>query len=325
MDLTEINGLIYLWELEQYNNKSSAITFISESLSEQQFILEMIEREEEYKLNVGIPRLVKKGSKLMLTISSILFLHRYNLMEDLIEYYDLIILRSTVKYFEMELENIEKQIDFIEYEIYNNQRDLAFNKLEIRKYLEQYREEKDKIQETFEILKAARIIDLYDRYDSDKIDLSSKISIYSKLDMDRLFSKADLESAYFASNHDVHLLIDDQLTKTMFIDYLELDPGLISTTAGIVNSLLLEDLDRYVDILEELVGMKYEYIWDYAALFKILFNYKTLETENRIKNILVKALDMDSNGYYKRLIIKILSLDMLEDEVKDMLEDLVNS
>ncbi len=325
MDLTEINGLIYLWELEQYNNKSSAITFISESLSEQQFILEMIEREEDYKLNIGIPRLVKKESKLMLTISSILFLHRYNLIDDLIEHYDLIILRSTIKYFEMELKNIEKQIDFIEYEIYNNQRDLAFNKLEIKKYLEQYRREKDKIQETFKRLKEARIIDLYDKYNSDKIDLSSRINIYSKLDMDRLFSKSDLESAYFASKHDIHLLIDDQLTRTMFIDYFELDSECISTTAGIVNSLLVEDSNRYIGIMEELIEIKYDYVWDYASLFKILFNYKSLESESRIKNILERALARNSNDYYKNIIIKILDLDMLEREVKEMLEALIDS
>lgn len=325
MDLTEINGLIYLWEIEQYNNKSSAITFISESLSEQQFILQTIENEENYRFNVGRPRLLRKGSKIMITISSLLFLHKYNLIKDLVKNYDLIILRSMVEYFQVELENIEREIIVLEHEINNNSREIVFNKLEIRKYLEEYKKEKIKIEKTFEILKTARIIDIYDSYDADKVDLSYKIKIYKNIDMDNLFNLVDLETAYFAGKYNINILIDDQITSSLFSDYFSLNSELISTTAGIINSLILDDTARYIDILEKLIDIRYEYVWDYASLFKVLFNYKDFNDKEKLNELLDETLRKDYNDYYKNIIRRILFLDLLEKDQKSMIENLLEN
>lgn len=323
MDLTEINGLIYLWEIEQYNNKSSAITFISESLSEQQFILKTIAKEENYRLNVGGPRLLRKGSKLMITISSLLFLHKYNLIEDLVRNYDLIILRSMIEYFEAELEKIERSIVVLEHEVNKKNRELVFNKLEIREYLGEYKREKRKIEKTFEILKTARIIDIYDSYDVDKVNLSYKIKIYKNIDMDNLFNLVDLETAYFAGKYDINVLIDDQITSSLFIDYFSLNSERISTTAGIINSLILDDTARYIDILEKLIDIRYEYVWDYASLFKVLFNYEDFNEKERLDRLLEKTFKKDYNDYYKNIIRRILFLDLLEEDQKSMIEDLL--
>lgn len=291
------------------------INIISNDILKLEDVIEYLLHWKDKRFITGTPSMFKKGNNIVVTVLTVIFLNKYDLLDDFINYYNVYIPSSMISIFEniindliMNFDKNELYLHYMEDEIVFDKKDENYKKIRIKKY--------KKILET---LKKGTVISM-DFSESILIDIPEQF----------LFT-ADIEALEIAKNKNMIVFSEDKFLYSICSQLFKVQ---VTNAGGFINSILFSDFKRFWNISEKLIKGKYEYFFDYKALALFVFNYR-LESKESIKKFekiisLILENDLDRvykenlksvciNALYLRLypIIKV-KVDIIMNKVNDL-------
>lgn len=261
---------------------SISINIISHEILKLEEVIEYLLLNKDTRFITGIPSIFKKGDNIVLTVLTVIFLDKYDLLDDFIKYYNVYIPSSMISIFEdiindliMNFDKNESYLHYIEDKIIFDKKDESYKKIRIKKY-----------KRILEILKKGTITSM---------DFSESIL----LDIpEHLLFTADIEALEIAKNKNMIVFVEDKFLYSICSQLFKVP---VTNTGGFINSILFNDFKRVWSISEKLIKGKYEYFFDYKTLALFVANYR-LESKESIKkfeNIIGLILENDLDGIYK--------------------------
>ena len=270
--------------LDLYMNKDNAIpiNIITNEILKLEEVIEYLLFNKETRLITGIPSKTNKSDSVVLTVVTVIFLDKYDLLEQFIEYYNVYIPSSMISIFEdiindliMNFDKNESYLHYIEDKIILDKKDENYKKARIKKY-----------KRILESLKKGTIISM---------DFSGSVLLDIQ---ERLLFTADIEALEIAKDKKMIVFVEDRFLYSICSQLYKVP---VTNTGSFINSILFNDFKRVWSIAEKLIKGKYEYFFDYETLALFVLNYK-LESKESIKkfeSLISLILENDLEGAYK--------------------------
>lgn len=274
--------------VDLYMNKNNntgisiPINIISHEILKLEDVIEYLLLNKDTRFITGIPSIFKKGDNIVLTVLTVLFLDKYDLLDDFIKYYNVYIPSSMISMFEDIINNLimnfdkkESYLHYVEDNIIFDEKDESYKKIRIKKY-----------KRILETLKKSTII-----------SMNFSESILLDIPEHFLFT-ADIEALEIAKNENMIVFVEDKFLYSICSQLYKIP---VTNTGGFINAILFNDFKRVWNIVERLIKGKYEYFFDYKTLSLLIINYR-LESKKSIKkfdNIISLILENDLDDVYK--------------------------
>ncbi|EMH2710088.1 hypothetical protein SI855_002844 [Clostridioides difficile] len=243
--------------------------------------IDFLLKGKDLSFKSGIPDSIKEGSKVVLTMVSVLLLNKFNLLDEFMCYYDVYVPKRLVDNIEDKIRELSFNFNEKRIKIYSIEKKIVFiedeqkhKKLELKSF-----------NKIIDSLKKGKII-------SKNIYLENYISIPEYV----LYS-ADIEAFEISKAEDISIFIDDKFTCLF---YTTIHNQIYSNMAGFINSVLFSDFTKYWKISEQLIKGKYEYFFDYIDLERLVFNLDvcTRNDIKKFKQVFKIILKNDINRFY---------------------------
>lgn len=258
------------------------INIISHEILKLEEVIEYLLVNNDTRFITGIPYIFNKGDNIVLTVLTVIFLHKYELLDDFIKYYNVYIPSSMISIFEdiindliMNFDKHESYLYYIEDNIIFDKKDESYKKIRIKKY-----------KKILECLKQGTII-----------SMNFSESILLDIPEEFLFTP-DIEALEIAKKENMIVFVEDKFLYSICSQLYNIP---VTNTAGFINAILFNDFKRFWSIVEKLIKGKYEYFFDYKTLALFILNYR-LESKKSIKNfnnIISFILENDLEGFYR--------------------------
>lgn len=261
---------------------SMPINIISHDILNLDDIIEYLLVNKETRFITGIPYIVDKGENIVLTVLTVIFLDKYDLLDDFMKYYNVYIPSSMISIFEdiindliMNFDKNESYLHYIEDNIIFDKKDESYKKRRIKKY-----------KKILESLKQGTIIPM-NFSESTLLDIPEEF----------LFTP-DIEALEIAKNENMIVFVEDKFLYSICFQLYNIP---VTNTGGFINAILFNDFKKVWSIAKKLIEGKYEYLFDYKTLVLFIVNYR-LESKKSIKkfnNIISLILENDLECVYR--------------------------
>lgn len=261
------------------------INIISDKILKLEDVINLLLYDKDLIFKAGIPTVAEKNSEIVLTVLSVIFLNKYNLLNDFMEYYNVYIPNNMIAMFEDLINNLfinfyeqESYLNYIDDNIILNTIDENSKKIRIKKY-----------KEILKVLKKGTIVSM-DFSESMLLDLPEQMLFIS-----------DIESLEIAKNKNIMVCAEDAFLHTLSNGFFGIP---ITNSATFINNIMFNDFNRIWEISEELIVGKYKYFFNYSNLALFVINYKIESNKDlkRFKKIINLILKNDLNEKYKEIL-----------------------
>lgn len=308
--------------IKNYYNELIPITAINSSISSLILITDYISKNKNNMFHIGNFSHIPFGSEIVLSLSSIIFLSKYDLLEVTTNYYDVHILEDLFQYIEKDYLQSKSKYTHYKEKVKNGKKVIDFEySYKLNYYMEKYRISKKIISN----IKKVNIIKNYEKYKKEKYyNVVDLVLFDEKINLEHALHVFDLNAAIYAKNKRYYLIVDDEFTRDIFISYIYDNEDLYSTTSGIVNSLLLEDYKLFMKTIIKMINDNYKYAANLYSILKVLYNNDDSNTDY-LEYYLKTLLNCNSKEKYQEYLYKALEINILNETEEGVIKEVLKS
>jgi hypothetical protein len=291
IDMLELQEFNQNENLKAYLNNKIPFTMLCSSLELVPAYINSLRFSEDKYIYAGKSYIKSiESKKIILSLRSIFLLYFNNLLEVLVETYDVVIGVELINFLKEQLSNLYKELSK------DTKRIGTING-------KPFINEETKICKIEEIKSYKEIINILENVEVVKVGLEKNILISLP---EKIFLDIDIESIEIGKREDgIILLEDNYFSEIVNQIYPNVECG---TIGNLIVLLSLNNDEKTVKLLKVFIRQKYKYTFVFETLVKFIFrwNISSKKDEQNFESIISLLIIYDFDGYYKKQLKYIL-------------------